>query len=87
MTSIAEQFFDELAARVAAKVVAELRAVPVPARRSRLLGIPEAAIYMGRSTKAVRHLLKSGVLRNASPDRRVQIDIRDLDILIANSKR
>ena len=44
-------------------------------------------MVLGSSEKAVRHLLTSGVLRNASPDGRVQIDTRDIDTLITNSKR
>ena len=80
-----ERFLEELAARVAEKVVHALQTAPV--LQPRLLSVPQAAMVLGRSEKAVRHLLVSGRLKNASPDGRVQIDSKDIDILIRNSKR
>jgi hypothetical protein len=39
-----------------------------------------------RSEKAVRHLISSGQLKNASPDGRVQIDAQDLGRWTARNK-
>lgn len=80
-----EAYLDELATIVASKVLEHLRKDPVV--QPRLLSVEQAAIVLGRSPTAVRHLLVSGVLKNSSPDGRVQIDTRDIDILITNSKR
>ncbi len=80
-----DAFVDAIAERVAALVLAELRKSPVPVPR--LLSVEQAAIVLGRTDKAVRNLLVNGTLKNASPDGRVQIDSKDIDILITNSKR
>jgi hypothetical protein len=58
-----EAYMDELATIVAAKVLEQLRKEPVV--QPRLLTIEQAAIVLGRSEKAVRHLMVSGVLKNA----------------------
>jgi hypothetical protein len=85
MISADERFMEELAARVAAKVVDALHAAPV--LQPRLLSVPQAAMVLGRTEGAVRQLIVTGKLKNASPDGRVQIDSKDIDILIRNSKR
>jgi hypothetical protein len=85
MISPSEAYLEDLAARVAAKVIAELKRAPVI--QPRLLTVEQAAVVLGRSEKAVRHLLTSGHLKNASPDARVQVDTVDIDLLIANSKK
>ena len=53
----------------------------------RLYAIPEAAIYLGRSPWAVRHLIWAGVLPEVRVGRRVHLDIRDMDALIEQSKQ
>lgn len=80
-----EAYMDELATRVADKVEERMRRNPV--LQPRLLTVGQAALVLGRSEKAVRHLITSGQLKNASPDARVQIDAKDIDVLITNSKR
>jgi hypothetical protein len=80
-----EAYMDELATKIADKLEERLRARPV--LQPRLLTVEQAAMVLGRSEKAVRALLLNGTLKNASPDGRVQIDMRDIDVLIANSKR
>jgi len=62
--------------------------------RPRLLGLVEAAAYLGLSTWTTRTLIANGVLRcvrlpslrrNGEDMRRVLIDVRDLDELIERS--
>jgi excisionase family DNA binding protein len=55
--------------------------------RKRLLSVEEAGEYLGRSAWAVRHLIRSGSIPEVRLDRRVFIDIRDLDALIERNKR
>ncbi len=54
--------------------------------RPRLLSIGDAATYLGRSDGAVRELIFRGRLPAVKIDRRVQVDIRDLEMLIEKSK-
>ena len=79
-----EFFMDDLATRTAKKVLAELRANPLP--QPRLLSVDEAAVVLGRTPGAVRQLLNSRILKNSSLDARVKIDIRDIEDLIQRSK-
>jgi hypothetical protein len=66
-------------------VLAALRRAPIV--QPRLLSVPDAAIMIGRSEEAVRHLLTRGTLKNASPDGRVQLDVKDIEQWITNNKR
>jgi hypothetical protein len=52
----------------------------------RLYTLKEAATYLGRSTWSVRHLIGKGLLPQVRPDRRVQVDVRDMDALIEKYK-
>jgi hypothetical protein len=52
----------------------------------RLYTIPESAAYLGRTEWAVRHLLLNGILPVVRIDRRAQVDVIDLDLLIDRSK-
>ena len=52
----------------------------------RLLSVPEAADYLGRTVWAVRGLIDNGKLPAVRLDRRVQIDRLDLDRLIERCK-
>lgn len=47
-----------------------------------LYTLDEAATYLGRSTWSVRHLIWKGLLPQVRPDRRVQVDVRDMDEFI-----
>ena len=84
-----ETFLKELAVEVAANVVKALeggeRSAIVPPR---LMGVHGAAAYLGRTSKAVRHLVTRGklpVVRFEGEDR-VFFDRADLDQLIDQSK-
>ena len=82
-----DALLDALAARVAEKVRAELaQASNSGAIRPRLLTVEQAAVHLGRTEEAVRHLIASGRLRVVKIDRRVQVDMQDLDRLIEASK-
>jgi len=52
----------------------------------RLLTVKEAAIYIGRSVPAVRELIWAGKLPIIRPDRRISLDINDLDRWIEQHK-
>jgi excisionase family DNA binding protein len=52
----------------------------------RLLSVTEAAAYLGRTPEAVRHLVAHGKIRRVGADKRVQLDIRDLDHWIESHK-
>jgi excisionase family DNA binding protein len=54
--------------------------------RKRLLTVEEAATYLGRTKEAVQHLVAAGKLPTVKSDRRVFLDIRDLDQWIDQSK-
>ncbi len=52
----------------------------------RLLTVGEAAAYLGRTVGGVREMIYSGKLPAVKIDRRVQLDIRDLERLIDENK-
>lgn len=54
--------------------------------RKRLLTVREAAEYLGRSTTAVYDLAEKGKIPVVRIDRRIQFDLRDLEILIETAK-
>jgi excisionase family DNA binding protein len=54
--------------------------------RPRLFSVEDAALYLGRSKKAVQHLIAFGKLPTVKADRRVFLDRKDLDEWIERSK-
>lgn len=82
-----EPLLDALVERVAAKVVARLKSNDVAATiKARLLTVEQAATYLGRTPEAVQHMVSGGKLRAVRPDRRVFLDVRDLDRWIEDNK-
>jgi len=75
-----------LADRVAAQVRADLAENTNSVLKRRLLTVEQAAIYMGRTEEAIQHMVASGKIPTVRIDRRVFIDIRDLEVLIEDSK-
>jgi len=71
-----QRFIDDLAAAVAARIPSS------PPATKRLLTIPQAAEYLGRSPKAVEHLIARGILPVTKLDGKRQIDRIALDKLI-----
>jgi excisionase family DNA binding protein len=53
---------------------------------NRLLNVPEAAEYIGRTEEAFRQMIHRGKIPVVRIDRRVQIDRTDLDRLIERNK-
>jgi len=54
--------------------------------RPRLLTVEQAAVYMGRSEEAMQHMVANGKVPTVRMDRRVFVDVRDLEALIEDSK-
>lgn len=52
----------------------------------RLYSIPEAAVYLGRSTWSVRRLIWDGVLPSVRAGGRVHVDLLDMDEFIERNK-
>ena len=52
----------------------------------RLYSIKEAAEYLGRTEHALRSLIHNGKVPIVRIDRRIQLDINDLDDLIEKNK-
>ena len=75
-----------LAKRVAAEVRAELADSAGAGLKPRLLTVEQASTYMGRSEDAMQHMVASGKVPTVRIDRRVFIDIRDLETLIEDNK-
>jgi excisionase family DNA binding protein len=74
-----------LASRVAAEVCRR-QAPNGDSPKQRLLTVAQAATYLGRSEDAIRHMVGSGKIRPVRGDRRISIDVRDLDDWIAANK-
>ena len=55
--------------------------------RPRLLTVEEAATYLGRTKGSVQHLVADGGLPVVRSDRRVFLDIQDLDRWIERNKQ
>jgi hypothetical protein len=77
---------DALAKRVAAHVRAELAQEGAGSVKPRLLTVEQAATYLGRTEEAMQHMIAGGKLQTVRIDRRVFLDIRDLDRLIEDNK-
>jgi excisionase family DNA binding protein len=74
---------EKLADRIAGKVVERIGASTVSRR---LFTVDQAAGYLSRTPEAVSHMIHSGKLRAVRMDRRVYLDVKDLDRLIEDSK-
>ena len=66
---------DALADAIAARVAARLHQSEDP----RLLTVDEAAVYIGRTPKALRHMIASGAIPAVREGSRVHLDRADLD--------
>jgi excisionase family DNA binding protein len=78
---------DNLAALVAKRVVAEISRSERGGRpQTRLYTIEQAATYIGRTREAFQQMIASGKLTTVRSDRRVFIDVLDLDRWIEQYK-
>jgi len=82
LNGILEQFADLVAARLAAELLNDHRS----AVNRRLLSVDQAAIYIGRTKEALQFLLAAGKLPTVRSDRRVFLEIRDLDQWVERNK-
>ena len=78
MTTSGNQGLDALADAIAERVFQRLAAAQEQ-RQSRLLAVPEAAAYIGRTPSALRHMIAKSILPCVRRDGRVQLDRQDLD--------
>ena len=53
----------------------------------RLLTLPQAATYLGRSVYSLRTLIWRGDLQVVQDRRKMRVDVRDLDLWIERNKR
>jgi excisionase family DNA binding protein len=81
---IEDLLLDSLADRVAARILERLGETQCASKR--LLTTEQAAEYLGRSKESVQHLVSSGKLPTVRSDRRVFLDVRDLDEWIEVNK-
>jgi len=84
LETILNAFSDLLAVKVAERLAGSGR--EGGKIRKRLLTVEEGAVYLGRTKEAVQHLVAAGKLPTVKSDRRVFLDIRDLDQWIEQSK-
>ena len=69
-----------------------LRVLDTPAeerfdRLTRLLTVEQAATYPGRTKEAIQHMVANGKLPTVRSDRRVFVDVLDLDAWIEDNKQ
>ena len=78
---------DALAKRVADEVCSRLSEGSTGATvKPRLMTVEQGATYLGRSKEAVEHMIAGGKLPTVRSDRRVFLDVRDLDRWIEQNK-
>jgi excisionase family DNA binding protein len=65
---------DALADAIAVRVAARLKS-----EEPRLMSVNEAAVYIGRSPKALRHMIASGTVPAVREGSRVHLDRADLN--------
>lgn len=81
-----DEFVEALARRISAQIRADLMKVQQTSIERALLGMPDAARYLGRTKCAMQHLVAAGDVPYIKIGRRVFFDKRDLDAWI-NAKR
>jgi excisionase family DNA binding protein len=77
---------DVLAEKLATRVRLDLAQNGGVAVKPRLFSVEEGAVYLGRSKEAVEHMIGAGKLPVVRADRRVFLDVRDLDRWIEANK-
>ena len=85
LEGLMDAFSDLVAAKVAERMAASGGAGCSKAR-GRLFTVEDAAEYLGRTKEAVQHLVASGKLPTVRSDRRVFLDVKDLDQWIERCK-
>lgn len=75
MSTTGNPGLDALADAIAERILARLHQTEQP----RLLSVDEAAAYIGRTSKALRHMIASGAMPAVREGARVHLDRADLD--------
>jgi hypothetical protein len=78
--------FAPMVEAIADAVLARLRPALDIHVKPRLFTIDQAAVYIGRTPKAVRCLADNGAFPMVRSDGRIMLDVRDLDSWIDNGK-
>jgi len=84
--------FEPLAELIAERVAEKLRPsfvggkAPSLAAAPRLFTVEQAASYLGRTKASLQHMVSAGRLPIVRADRRVFLDVRDLDKWIEQNK-
>jgi len=81
-----DSLLDQIADRVAQRLSSRLSVSKSKAVHPRLLTVEQAADYLGRSKSSLQHLIADRSLPTVRHDRRVFIDIQDLDNWIKGAK-
>ena len=81
-----DTLIDAFAERVAEKVRVRIDQEGTAAVKPRLLTVEQAATYLGRTLEAVQHLIAAAKVRVVRTDRRVFLDVRDLERWIEENK-
>ena len=84
LNTILNAFSDLIAAKSSERLAASVREDGKV--RPRLFTVEDAALYLGRTKKAVQHMIASGKLPTVKADRRVFLDRKDLDEWIERGK-
>ncbi len=77
MSTTGNQGLDALADAIAERVYQRLSAA-LDRNKSRLLSVPAAAEYIGRTPSALRHMIAKGTIPCVRRDGRVHLDRQDL---------
>jgi excisionase family DNA binding protein len=81
-----DRLIDVFAERVAAKLRDQTAESGGAAMKPRLLTPEQAGAYLGRTKEGVEHMVAAGKLPVVRADRRVFLDVRDLDRWIERNK-
>ena len=82
-----EPLLDALADKVAVRLGHRLsKSANSAGIKPRLLTVAQAAVYLGRSKTSLQHLISDGAIPVVRHDKRVFLDVRDLDEWIDGGK-
>jgi excisionase family DNA binding protein len=87
LAALLDPFLEQLAIRVADRVRGGLPSSSAGAVLPRLFTVDQAATYLGRTKASVQHMVSAGRLPIVRADRRVFLDVRDLDGWIDQNKK
>ena len=86
MTTATATVLDQLIDTITSALLAKLAPLLEVRLHARLLTVRQAAVYLGRTAKAIRCLLERDAFPHVKADGRIMIDIKDLDLWIERNK-